>query len=184
MASPTHPTDAVRWRQELLETLRADAQAPESELAGTRPAGSDRLEALAFEVAGETYALPLDAITEIVLPRPITPLPRTPAFVLGVMSLRGAVVPVLGLARRLGLPEEEPSRGTRILVLKDGEETMGCRIDRVQGVVRFVREELEKPCVAAGLDPRFLAGLGYDRLGNLMALLDAERLCDFELAPP
>lgn len=182
--SPTQLPDAARWRRELLETLRTDAADPEGDGAGRRPAGSDRLEALAFEVAGETYALPLDAVTEIVLPRPITPLPRTPSFVLGVMSLRGAVVPVLGLARRLGLPEEESSRGPRILVLKDGEERMGCRIDRVQGVLKFVREELEKPCVAAGVDPRFLAGLGYDRLGNLVALLDAERLCDFELDLP
>lgn len=180
--SQTQPPDAARWRQELLETLRADAADAAGEGGGRRPVGSGRLEALAFEVAGETYALPLEAVTEIVLPRPVTPLPRTPAFVLGVMSLRGAVVPVLELALRLGLPGGESSRGTRILVLKDGEERMGCRIDRVQGVVRFSREELEKPCVAAAVDPRFLAGLGYDRLGNLVALLDGERLCDFELA--
>lgn len=182
--SPTQLPEAARWRQELLETLRTDAAAPEGEGVGRRPADSHRLDVLAFDVAGETYALPLASVTEIVLPRPITPLPRTPDFVLGVMSLRGAVVPVLGLARRLGLPEGESSRGTRILVLKDGEEAMGCRIDRVQGVLRFRREELEEPCVAGGVDPRFLAGLGYDRPGNLVALLDPQRLCDFELAPP
>ncbi len=173
--------DLERWRQELLEVLRADA-AHTDLIPVARPSeGSARLEVLAFEVAGETYALPIQAVTEIVLPRTVTPLPRTPEFVLGVVSLRGAVVPVVDLARRLQLPSGESSRGSRILVLRDGEDRMGFWVDRVQGVVRFSPGDVETADFASAVDPRFLAGIGYHREGDLVALLDAGRLCAFEL---
>jgi len=182
--SANETPDLERWREDLLEVLRADALQTEAAPVGRASDEPVRLEVLAFEVAGETYALPIDAVTEIVLPRAVTPLPRTPDFVLGVVSLRGAVVPVVDLPRRLGLTCSEPSRGSRILVLRDGEDRMGFWVDRVQGVLRFSSGDLETADFAGAVDPVFLGGIGYQREGDLVALLDAARLCDFELGEP
>ncbi|MBE0616833.1 MAG: purine-binding chemotaxis protein CheW [Proteobacteria bacterium] len=176
--------DLERWHRELLEILQADAACPEEGPARKSAKGVDRLEVLAFEVAGETYALSIQVVTEIVLPRPITSLPRAPGFVLGVASLRGVVVPVVDLAQRLRLPPAEPCRGSRILVLRDGEDRMGFWVDRVQGVMRFSSQELEAADFATTVDPRYLQGIGYQREGELVALLDGARLCDFELGEP
>ncbi|GAB4260214.1 MAG: chemotaxis protein CheW [Deferrisomatales bacterium] len=170
-----------RWRRALLEALREDVgRGPEP---GERPAPPPALrEVLTFDLSGETYGLDLGDVGEILLPRPLTPLPRTPGFVLGVASLRGTVLPVLDLAQRLGLPPSgEPTRRSRILVVRDGEERLGFRVDRVRGVARFSDGELEACGVAASVDPHFLKGIGYDGTGTLVALLDAESLCEFEL---
>ncbi len=172
------------WRRELLDVLRADAAVP-GKAVGTRPKeGSDRIEALAFRLGAETYGVEIHALTEIVLPKPVTPLPRAPAFIRGVASLRGAVLPVVDLARRLGLPPRDDGSVSRILVLRDGDERMGFWTGPVVGVVRFTPAELENAAFASAIDPKFLRGLGYNRAGTLIALLNAERLCDFDLEAP
>ena len=176
--------DTETWRRELLDVLRADSAASGGAV-GVRPKeGGDRIEALAFRLGAETYGLEIPALTEIVLPRPVTPLPRSPAFIRGVASLRGAVLPVVDLARRLGLSARDDGDVSRILVLRDGDERMGFWTGPVVGVVRFAPAELENAAFAAAMDPKFLSGLGYDRSGSLIALLNAERLCDFDLEAP
>ncbi|HSH69561.1 MAG TPA: chemotaxis protein CheW, partial [Deferrisomatales bacterium] len=75
----------------------------------------------------------------------------------------------------------EPSRASRIVVLRDGEGCVGFRVDRVLGVVRFTDREVQASDYAAAVDPRFLRGIGYDRRERLVAVLRAEQLCDFDL---
>lgn len=142
-----------------------------------------KLEVLAFQLAGETYGLDIRELAEILLPRTPTPLPRTQPFLLGVLILRGEVLPVLDLAARLGLPPGTQSRASRILVVRDGEDRVGFRVDRVRGVVRFSNEEIETSSVATSVDPEYLQGIGYDPEGALVAMLCAENLCDFDPDP-
>ena len=121
---------------------------------------------LAFQLGEETYGLDIREVAEILLPRAPTPLPRTQPFVLGVLILRGEVVPVLDLATRLGLPPGTHSRRSRILVVRDGEDRVGFRVDRVQGVVRFSSQEIETSSVAISVDPEYLQGRGAVRNGE------------------
>lgn len=168
------------WQSSLLEALRGDVGEEGTEPAGGAD-GAGRTEILAFELAGEAYGVDIRDLAEILLPRPATPLPRTPAFVDGVLTLRGTVLPVIHLARRLGLPPGELTRAARIVVLRDGEGCMGFRVDRVLGVVRFTDREVQASDYAAAVDPRFLRGIGYDRHERLVAVLSAEPLCNFAL---
>jgi purine-binding chemotaxis protein CheW len=172
--------DLAAWQSRLIEALRGDLGEEPGESAAEETA-SGRTEVLAFELAGELYGVDIRELAEILLPRATTPLPRTPAFVDGVLTLRGTVLPVIDLAHRLGLPRSDPTRAARIVVLRDGEEFVGFRVDQVRGVVRFNDREVESSDYATAVDPRFLRGIGYDRQDRLVAVLDARQLCEFTL---
>ncbi|MHB8763865.1 MAG: chemotaxis protein CheW [Deferrisomatales bacterium] len=167
-----------QWRHDLVAALRADADEPEASPAA--PAAG-RLELLALELGTETYGVGIRDVAEILLPRAVTPVPRAPAFVLGVMSLRGSVLPVVDLGARLGLAPTADGRGSRVVVLRDGAERLGFRVDRVRGVIRFGGGEVQATEFGAAVDPVFLRGVGYDRGGTLVAVLSAPALCEFDL---
>lgn len=106
-------------------------------------------ELLLIWLDGDPYALPIERVREIVRLRPITPVPRVPDAVRGVLSLRGEIVQVLDLRRRLGLPPAEldaARRRQRIVVLhaEDGQMA-GLLVDRVSEVLRTPAEALRAP---------------------------------------
>jgi purine-binding chemotaxis protein CheW len=177
------PAELGLWQTQLMEVLRGDAaQGDESSVAPPRPAA--RREVLAFDLGGETYGIGIGDVAEILMPRPITPLPRAPAFVRGVLSLRGTVLPVIDLGRRLGLAAAGEGRSSRILVLRDAEERVGFWVEKVRGVVRFGAGDVQTTDFSSAVDPRFLEGIGYDRRGDLVAVLRSEALVDFRLEGP
>lgn len=101
------------------------------------------LELLAFWVADEEYALPIVDIQELIKVPPVTELPRAHEAVLGVISLRGTIVPILDLRRVLQLEERPMTRQTRILVVRPEDEPVGLLVDRVTSVVRFEADKIE-----------------------------------------
>jgi purine-binding chemotaxis protein CheW len=166
----------ARWRLGVLNVLRGDLTGERAEEGAPAP---ERLEVLAFGLGLETFGVRISEVSEILLPRPVTPLPGAPSFVRGLVSLRGMMLPVVDLASRLSLPASKPLRTSRILVLSDGDERMGFWVDQVSGVIRFAGDDVGTIDYAASVDARFLRGIGYDRKGALVAVLSGERLCDF-----
>jgi len=136
-----------------------------------------RREFVTFHLDGDSYALPIEAVREIVRLRPITPVPRVPAPIRGVISLRGEVVQVLDLRLRLGLPREEPTRATRVMVLHgdDGGVT-GLLVDSVRDVLRIPEEQMRS---ASGGDHEAVAAL-LVRGNEFVSLLDIDRVLDLE----
>jgi len=120
-----------------------------------------RVEYLAFELAGEPYAAPVALVREILKPPPLTPVPRAPHAVLGIISVRGQLVTVLDLRRRLRLPESPPSRKARILLVEgDLGEMLGLYVDEVLQVYRFSESEIEHAALALGNDVApYIAGI-------------------------
>ncbi len=85
--------------------LRTDAKRPRLEGAGQRVSKREDLRRLViFELSGELYGVSIDVVNEISRPLPLMPLPHTPAYVLGVVNLRGTVLPVIDLRRKFALP--------------------------------------------------------------------------------
>jgi purine-binding chemotaxis protein CheW len=107
--------------------------------------------------------------------RAITPMPRVPAPVRGVLSLRGEIVQVIDLRRRLGLPAAETARRPRIVVLhgEDGR-TSGLLVDRVSEVLRVPGERLRPP---ASRDVDAVVALAPHGAG-FVSLFDVDRLLD------
>src|SRR5262245_43053181 len=92
----------------------------------TSAARGSGVESLGFVLANDVYAAPVALIREILKPPPLTAIPRAPATVLGIVSVRGQLVTVLDLRRRLRLAEAPFSRRARILLSDvSGGETLG-----------------------------------------------------------
>ena len=134
-----------------------------------------RVEYLAFVLAGETYAVPIAHVAEILRPLPITEVPRAPATVLGVIGVRGKLLTVMDLRRRFRLPESPVDRRSRILIADLGRsEQIGLLVDEVQQVWRLASEEIEPANVLGGEQPAHIAGIGRpeDSGGAILILLD------------
>lgn len=138
-------------------------------------------ELLAFRLADEEYAVDVGAIEEIIKPKSVTEVPLTPPFVTGLISLRGRIVPVFDLRRRLGLAAEPFGRTSRIVVATDRGRVVGLQVDAVTGVVRLAAGDVgPTPAVVGGVDGEFLEGLGRVD-GRLVILLNLPRLLEFSL---
>jgi purine-binding chemotaxis protein CheW len=140
-----------------------------------------RIEYLAFVLAGETYAVQIAHVAEILRPPPITEVPRAPATMLGVISVRGKLVTVVDLRRRFRLPEAPIDRKSRILLADVGKgEQVGLLVDEVQQVWRLAFEEIEQSNVLGGEQPAHIAGIGRPAGsgGTILILLDLKPILE------
>ena len=128
---------------------------------------------LAFVLAGELYGIALTRIREILSSPPLTPVPRAPSDVLGVCSVRGMLVTVVDLRRRLRLEEASPTRKARILLTEtDWGEVIGLFVDEVRQVVRFPVSAIEPAATVLGGDvSEHVLGIARPG-GNVIILLD------------
>lgn len=144
-------------------------------------------EHLAFVLGAEVYAMSLTALREIVKVPPLTEVPRAERTLLGVMNLRGEVIPVYDLALRIGLsevpapaagPEASPERlgrGARVLVIRSDLGPAGVLVDAVVGVVRLRRPAIEEPPRGLGAgEGDWMVGIGREG-ERLFILIDLER---------
>ena len=136
----------------------------------------ETLEVLGFVLGSEDYALPLTAVREILKVPPITEVPRAGEDVLGILSLRGTVVTLVDLRRRIGLPCGPFDRKTRVLVVQRDDEPIGLLVDAVTEVVRLRRDEIEdRPAVPGTRHAEYLAGVARPG-GALFVLLNLPAL--------
>lgn len=98
-----------------------------------------------FKVAEGEYALPASSVLQMESYQGATRVPGTPPWVTGLVHLRGHVVPVVDLRARFGLPSEEPSIDSRIVVVQDGERTVGLLVDSAREVLDIAPEALRPP---------------------------------------
>jgi purine-binding chemotaxis protein CheW len=149
-------------------------RSPRTAVRRTRGEKATRLrEFLAFNLAADTYGLELARIREIVSPPPITEVPRAARDVVGVCSVRGLLVTVIDLRRRLRLEERPTTRLTRILLsYTDSGEVVGLLVDEVLQVVRLKESEIELASSVLGGDMSdHVMGIGRPA-GDIIVLLD------------
>jgi len=140
-----------------------------------------QIELLGFMLADEEYALDILEVKEIVRLQSITLVPRSPAWLAGIVTLRGVIVPIFDLRRRLGLAQVEHGPDARIVVTYRGEEFAGLIVDRITQVMRLPVEAVEPPPHTIGqVEAEYLRGVArfHDRL---LILLNLPRVV--EVAP-
>ncbi|HEX8941025.1 MAG TPA: chemotaxis protein CheW [Candidatus Limnocylindrales bacterium] len=133
------------------------------------------LQVVVCELGGERYGLDISRVYEIIRVQPITAVPQAPAFVEGVINLRGRVIPVVELATRFGLPAGERTKASRIVVAETGGVRVGLIVDGVSEVLLVPDEAVEPTPPIASSDAAYLRGIA--KLGEqLVTLLDLDGL--------
>ncbi|MGZ5473886.1 MAG: chemotaxis protein CheW, partial [Thermoanaerobaculia bacterium] len=129
--------------------------------------------------AGEQYAIDIEKIVEIVTPRPLTRIPNADASVVGIISLRGTIVTLVDVRRKLRHQAAgEDNENTRIVVIDLRDETVGFVVDRVLRVVKIAPSEVEPhPVVHATELEEAVRGV-FRVSGALTILLDLDKLLD------
>jgi purine-binding chemotaxis protein CheW len=128
-----------------------------------------------FTLADELYAVDISSIREIIAMQEITPIPRSPRAIEGVINLRGRVVPIVDLRRQLGFPARASSRATRIVVATLGPDTVGLVVDAVAHVLAADPSQIETPSpLVTNVHTDYLKGiLKID--GRMIVWLDLSR---------
>jgi purine-binding chemotaxis protein CheW len=110
---------------------------------GAEEVPADRRELLVLSAGDADYAMPVERVREIVRLSTITHVPRQPDWLVGVVPLRGEVIQVVDLRRRLGLERVPTTRASRIVVIHgDDDGVAGLLVDAVKGVVRVAEGEV------------------------------------------
>jgi purine-binding chemotaxis protein CheW len=135
---------------------------------------------LTFKLKNEDYGIGILKVREIIGMLPITPVPQAPDHVKGVINLRGKVIPVVDLRLRFGIPGEDYTERTCIVVvdlaLLDAAVQMGIVVDGVSEVLNIPEGEIqEAPNFGAALDTRYIRGMARMD-GKVKILLDIDRV--------
>ncbi len=125
-----------------------------------------------FRLGEEQFGVPIGAVQEIVRLPDVTPVPEAPWFVEGVINLRGRIIPVIDLGRRLRLPDRPRTRKTRILIVETDRRQVGLIVDAASEVLRLPPNAVEPPPpMISGIGVEYITGVG--KLGDsLLVLLD------------
>ncbi|MBI5641600.1 MAG: chemotaxis protein CheW [Nitrospirae bacterium] len=125
---------------------------------------------------GEEYGVPINQVQEIVRVGGITMVPNSPSYMEGVINLRGRVLPVLNLRKRLRISSGKISKASRIVVTEVGSKVIGLLVDAVSHVIKVPAGFVESaPEEVLEVDTDYITGVGKLN-GRLIILLDLEKL--------
>lgn len=129
-----------------------------------------------FRLGDATFAADIMRIKEIIRPQKLTKLPKAPAFVEGVINLRGTVIPVIDLRKRFELPERVALEEARLLVVGVSRQLVGLVVDDVTEVVTVVVGDIKPPPHSIeGISAEYLIGVCLVR-DALVMLLNLDRI--------
>ena len=157
----------------LKEVISKQKEAEELELSH----GDDIVQLVGFIIGEEEYAVPILTIQEIIKPMEWTRVPQTPAYVLGVFNLRGAVIPLIDLRLKFGLQAQKHNEETRFFVLKQGDDVAGFVIDRLTMALRIKKSDIgPAPDTMAG-DESLIEGVGKQE-DRILTILKVNKLLE------
>lgn len=135
--------------------------------------GSGEIQLVIFKIGEEEFGVEINQVREIVKLVSITRMPKAPTFIEGVVNLRGQIITVIDLSRRLDLPSSGRTEATRIMVVEIGENTVGMIVDSVSEVLRLSENDIEDTpsLIETEVHEKYLRGVGKSE-DRLLILLD------------
>jgi purine-binding chemotaxis protein CheW len=130
-----------------------------------------------FDMAGEYFGVEISTVESIIKMQTIVAVPHAPDFVEGVTNLRGVILPVIDLRKRLGMEKVEPTKDTRVIVVSLGEKSkVGLVVDGVSEVLTITDSVVEPaPAMVTSVDTAFITGIAkIDQ--RPVVLLDLSRI--------
>ena len=145
---------------------------------------ADDLHLVTFRVGKELFGVPIAAVQEIVRVPAIVSIPQSPKFVEGVINLRGRIITVIDMNKRLGHKAADDttphSPDSRILVVEAGGRLVGVIVNSVAEVIRLSRELVDSaPPMVAGLSNQYINGIGKLK-DDLLILVDIDKILSAE----
>ncbi len=138
--------------------------------------GADGNQFLTFTLGAEEYGIEILKVQEIKGYTAFTPIPNAPAYIKGVINLRGTVVPVVDLRTKFAMSEAEYNRFTVVIVVTVGTRVFGLVVDAVSDVLDIPRAAIEAtPALGRDVDTSFMTGMAKSD-DKLIALLDIDKL--------
>lgn len=134
------------------------------------------LQWVTFRLAGETYGINVMQVQEVLRHSEIAPVPGAPAYVLGIINLRGNVVTVIDTRHRFGLTSGELTENTRIVIIEADSHVVGILVDSVAEVVYLRQSEIENaPNVGNDESAKFIQGVCHKN-DELLILIELDKL--------
>lgn len=129
-----------------------------------------------FFLEGEEYALPISQVQEIIRVGEITRVPNSPEYVKGVMNLRGRIIPVIELKKRLSFGDAVIDKNSRIVVVENGLKVMGLMVDQVAQVMNIMAEQIDQaPDEVVQVQKSYIKGVGKIE-DRMIIMLDLEQI--------
>ncbi|NBB65015.1 chemotaxis protein CheW [Pseudomonas sp. ODNR1LW] len=138
-----------------------------------------RREMVGFRVGEQAFCIDITSVLEIRGWTPATPVPQCPAYMKGVVNLRGSVLPIIDLAARLGLPTTEPSARHAIMVVDCGGRTVGLLVEGVSDIVQLDDGARQATPDLGQAEAGFVAGI-FAVDGDMISLLKLDALLQQE----
>lgn len=132
----------------------------------------DSTQFIVIQLGDEQYGIDIKYISNIIRMSKITRVPKVSDYIVGVINVRGVVIPTISLRIKMGLAEDEITKKTRIIILTlEQHESIGVLVDEVKEVVTLDEEHVERMGYEKDERERFLSGVGKTE-GRLISLLD------------
>jgi purine-binding chemotaxis protein CheW len=130
------------------------------------------LQLVIFKLGNESFGVEISTVESIIKMQVITRLPQAPEFIEGVTNLRGKILPVIDLRKRLGLNLTDVTKDSRIIVVGLSGTTVGMVVDSVEEVLRINQEIVEPPpSITVSINSKFIQGIAKSG-DDLVILLD------------
>jgi purine-binding chemotaxis protein CheW len=133
---------------------------------------------LCFDLADKEYAVGIESVREVRRIKQVTPIPKALDFIEGVVSLRGRVVPIINLRKKLGLPSNKSTSFNRVLITESNNHILGIAVDSVLGVTAIDKANIELPDEILK-KAEYLIGVGKIAK-RLILIIDIEKLLSGE----
>ena len=141
-------------------------------MAEIKVVGNETIQYVVIQMGNEQYGIDIKYIDNIVRVQRATRVPKVASYIRGVINLRGEVIPIMSLRKKMELPDVEDTKNTRIIIVKlEQLGVIGLIVDEIKEVVTLSVDEIEKVSYEKDEKNLFLQGVGKHE-GNLISLLD------------
>jgi purine-binding chemotaxis protein CheW len=138
---------------------------------------SEELKVIVFALGDEEYGVEVDKVRTIERLQPLTRVPKTPAFIKGVINLRGVVTPIIDLRGRFQLQETEHTENSRIIIVAVNDIEVGMIVDAASDVIDVNTADIEDPPeVVGGIRAKYLRGVAKVGEHRLLVMLNLEEV--------
>ncbi|MBU4304586.1 MAG: chemotaxis protein CheW [Candidatus Omnitrophica bacterium] len=143
--------------------------------------GKEEVQLVVFKIGSEEFGVEINQVREIVKLVSITRMPKAPAFIEGVVNLRGQIITVIDLSKKLDLPSAGKTDSTRIMVVEVADNTVGMIVDSVSEVLRLAKDDIEATpaLIDTEVHERYLRGVGKME-DRLLILLDLNEVLSID----